>query len=389
MQDSANEQIDGGRDAKKAMAFSAVAVVAVLLATLWPLKPFPNNGVAWVSANGGLKFKKAGLVVSREVVESPKTKDSQSYTFELLLRPANIRSSGTIVSFYNPMLSRQLQAWQWRNGLVVTHDASVESDNTQTIEFFVDHVLYPAKLVLVTVSSGRNGTMVYVDGQPAQHYPLFRISSSDLSGGIVLGTSPVRYDPWNGEVGGLAIYAKELTPEEASQHYRVWTATNGHPHADLDAALARYTFKEAAGTQVHNEVASGPVLEIPTFFSVPHKDFLQSPAQEFRPDWKYVNEVAMNIAGFIPLGLIVSSYLVWTRTRWKAILAAAIFCGLLSFAIEVMQFYIPRRGSGITDIITNMLGATIGAVLLQSSLVWGLMHKVGFTPSDQRAIQGR
>ena len=379
MQDSAKKQVDGVGSPKKAIVSAAVAVMAVLLATLWPLMPFPNNGVTWVSDNCGLKFEKAGLVVSKEFVEPP-TNDSESYTFELFLRPANIRSSGTIVSFYNPTHRRQLQAWQWRNGLMVTHDASVESDSTQTIKFFVDHVLYPAKLVLVAVSSGRNGTTVYVDGQPARHFPRFKISASDLSGGIVLGTSPVRYDPWIGEVSGLAIYAKELTPEEASQHYRVWAATKSDP-PDLDAALARYTFKEAAGTQIHNEVASGLILEIPTFFSVPHKYFLQSPAHEFRPGWKYVDEVVMNIAGFIPLGLVVSCYFVWTRTRWKAVLATAIVCGLLSLAIEVVQFYIPRRGSGITDIITNTLGAAVGAMLLHSRLTRKAMRKIGLVPA--------
>ena len=387
MQSLANRQVDGMRSAKKEIALTAVTVVAVLVATLWPLKLFPNNGVTWVSASGGLEFGKAGLVVSKEAVVPPETNGSRCYSLELLLRPAGIRSSGTILSFYSPMQTRQFQVWQWRNGLVVTHDAYVESDQNQTIKFFVDYVLYPAKLVFVAISSGRNGTIVYVDGQASQVFPRFKISSSDLSGGIVLGTSPVRYDPWNGEVRGLAIYAKELTPEEASQHYRDWTALNRHRPVDVEAALARYTFREGIGTEIHNEVASGPTLEIPSFFSVPHKAFLQSPVQEFRPGWKYAYEVVMNVAGFIPLGLVVSSYLIWTRSHWKSILATAISCGLLSFAIEVTQFYIPRRGSGMTDVITNTLGAAIGAVLSQSSLVWGLMNRIGLTPMDQLAMK--
>jgi hypothetical protein len=371
---------------KKALAFSLLAVVAVLVATLWPMKPFPRNGVTWLPGSGGLKFEKAGLVVSKEALEPSQSTTSQSSTLELLLRPASIKSSGTILAFYSPMHPKQLQAWQWRNGLVMTHDAQIESDNTQTVKVFVDYVLYPGKLVLIAFSSGRNGTTVYVDGQPVQSFPRFKISSSDLSGAIVLGTSPVRYDPWSGGVKGLAIYAKELTPDEAAQHYRDWTETSGQP-PDLDAALARYTFREAARTEIHNEVAFGPILEIPLFFSVPHKYFLQSPVQEFRPSWKYLDEVVMNIAGFVPLGLLISSYFVWTRTRWKAVLATTISCGLLSFAIEVMQFYIPRRGSGITDVITNTLGAAIGAVLLQSSLIWGLMHRVGLTPMDQSPVR--
>jgi VanZ family protein len=383
---SVNKQFGALEGPRKAKAFSAVAVAAVLLATLGPLNPFPRNGVTWLRGTSGLMFGRPSLVVSEKVVEPPETNGSQSYTLELLLRPASMKSSRTILAFYSPTRTRQLQVWQWGNGLLVTHDAHIESDTTQAIKFDVDHVFHPGKLVLVAVSSGRNGTTVYVDGQPTQSFPRFEISRSDLFGEIVLGTSPVRYDPWNGEMKGFAIYAKELTPRKASEHYRSWTDLNGPP-ADLDAALARYTFKEGAGTEIHNEVTSGPNLRIPTNFSVPHKGFLQSPVQEFRASWKYAYEVATNIAGFVPLGLVVCSYLAWTRTRGKAILITISFCGMLSLTIEVLQYYIPTRGSGITDTMTNTLGATLGAVLVQSSLVRRPMQRIGLIPTDQSATQ--
>src|SRR5437763_16032694 len=57
-------------------------------------------------------------------------------------------------------------------------------------------------------------------------------------------------------------------------------------------------------------------------------------------------DVLLNIAGFVPLGLIACAYFSWTRSRWKAILIAIIACGALSFVIEVLQYYIPPRFSG-------------------------------------------
>jgi VanZ family protein len=180
------------------------------------------------------------------------------------------------------------------------------------------------------------------------------------------------------------VYAKQLTPSEVSQHYRSRTELDRHLSVDPGTAIASYPFTETTGNEIHNDVASEPNLVIPASFSVPYKPFLESPRREFRATWKYAWEAATNIAGFIPLGFIVCSYFAWTKTRGRAIWTATLFCGLLSFAIEVAQYYIPRRGSGLTDVITNTLGAALGAALVHSNLVGDPMKRAGLIPPDQR-----
>jgi len=377
-----NEQFAVLGERKRTKAFCVVAVVAVLIATLWPFNPFPRNGVTWLQGISGLKFERAGLAVSNGPLK-PLTQGTESYTLELLLRPASTKSAYTILAFYTPTRPAQLLVRQWTDGLLVTHDAAVERDRTKTIKFDVDHVFRPGRLVLVTISSGPNRTAVYLDGQPADSFPRFKISQSELSGEIVLGTSPVTYQPWQGELRGLAIYSKELTRADALRHYKEWTDPSGPP--DLDGALARYTFAEVAGREVRNEVASGPNLEIPANFSVPHKGLLRSAAKEFKANWMYAIDVLMNIAGFVPLGLIVCAYLAWTRSPWKAILITIVACGILSFVIEVLQYYIPRRGSGTTDIITNTLGAALGAALSQAGAVRPTLEKMKLIRRVQRS----
>jgi VanZ family protein len=361
---SGDKQLRALGDPKWAKGFCAVAIAAILVATLWPLNPFPRNRVTWLQGTSGLRFEEAGLVVSTGPLSPPPAYDTESYTVELLLRPASIKSLYTILAFYSPTRPRQLLVRQWTDGLLVTHDASVESDSTRTIKLDVDHVFHPGKLVFLTVSSGANGTTVYADGQPAQSFPRFMISRSELDAEIVLGTSPVTYNPWPGEIHGLAIYARELTESEALEHYKDWT-TLGRPQ-DVDTVVAGYLFGEAAGHGVHNEVAGEPDLDIPATFSVPRKGFLQSPLQEFRPGWSYAFDLVLNIAGFIPLGVVVCSYLLWSRERWKAVTTTIVVCATFSFVIEMLQYYIPKRDSGVTDIITNALGAALGAVLTQT-----------------------
>lgn len=372
-----NEQFAAYSERRKARFLCIVAVVAMLVATLWPCDPFPRNGVTWLQGTGGLKFEKLGLVISNEPLRPTETQAAESYSLELLIRPANTKSTHPILAFYTPTRAKQLMVRQYQDGLVVTHDAAAWSDTTQTIAFYMGHVFRPHRLVLLTISSGPRGTAVYLDGQPAGSFPRFRIWRSELSGQIVLGTSPVAYDPWTGELRGLAIYSKDLTPLEALKHYEEWTDPTGSP--DLDGVMARYGFAERQGREVRNDVLYGSPLEIPATFSVPHKALLRSPADEFTPDWNYAADVLMNIAGFVPLGLIVCRYLAWTRSRWSAILVTTITCGMLSFVIEVLQYYIPRRGSGTTDIIMNTLGAALGAALTQVGTVRRALERMKLT----------
>src|SRR5438309_2734342 len=373
-----NEHFAAPTEQKMTKAFCVVAVAAVLIATLWPFNPFPRNGVTWLKGTSGIKFEKAGLVTSNEPLRPVETRAPESYTLELLLRPAGTKSASTILALDTPTRPRELLVRQSTDGLVVTHDETVENDRTQSITFYVAQVFRPGRFVLVTISSGPDGTSVYLDGQPAQSFPRFRISRSDLSSKIVLGNSPVEYNPWPGELGGLSIYSKELTSEEALRRYKEWTNQSSRP--DFEGAIFRYVFAEGAGREVRNEVASGPNLQIPVTFSVPHKDMLQSAAKEFRANSTYVTDLLTNIAGFVPLGLIGSAYLSWTRSRWKAIVFATVACGMLSFVIEVLQYYIPRRGSGMTDIITNTLGAALGAMLLQVGAVRRALEHLKLIP---------
>lgn len=358
---------------------AGVAILSILIATLYPFNPYPRNRVSWVNRSNGLTFDRPGLALSDRPLSFYAAPVS-SCTLELFIRPANLISASTIIGFYSPHSTKQLLVGQYYGtGLMITHDARIESDQTETIEVDVAHIFRPGVPVVISILSGSNGTTVYAYGSEQARFPQFTISQADMSGQIVIGTSPVGYDPWQGELLGLAIYGKELSPADVLKHETQWSNSKGSL-PDLRHAIAGYMFSERVGREVRNEVTSGPDLHIPATFSVPYKAFLQSPATEFKADGSYVSDILANIAGFVPLGLVLCAFFIWTRGRSNAIFTAVIVCGMLSIIIEMLQYYIAPRGSGITDVITNTLGAAIGASLLQSNVVRHVLRYLKIIP---------
>ncbi|HZW94871.1 MAG TPA: VanZ family protein [Candidatus Eremiobacteraceae bacterium] len=344
-----------------------VTILAVLAATLWPLNPFPRNRVHWLTDANGIEFERPGLVISKVPLQAAQSNPQQSCTVELLLRPADTKSSSTILTFYNPSNPEQFLVRQWTDGLLVSHDV-VEASGIRRRKLDVDHAFEAGKILLVTIVSGLNGTVVYTNGQGAHHFSRLTITQRELAGQIVLGTSPLYYEPWAGQLLGLAVYSNELTTEQVFEHYEGWSGSKVDP-SHFSETLAFYSFNERAGRKIHNAVATGPDLEIATVFSVPHKAMLSSPRKEFQANWEYVKDILLNIAGFVPLGFVVCAYLMSTRSRGRSILYTVFAAATLSFMIEVLQAYIPRRVSGTTDIVTNTLGAALGAALARPTLV--------------------
>ena len=351
-------------------------IIAVLIATLWPFNFSSPNKVIWLTEGNGVRIDRDGVLLSKGPLGAAGSEARRPCSLEVVLRAPNTMSMRTIFGFYTPNNPREFVVRQWNHGLVISNDSVDANDKVKTARAQVGGAFEEGRLLFLTVASGLNGTVVYTNGR-AHVFSSFSISQSDLAGQLVIGNSAVDYEPWTGEVHGLVVYSKELAPAEALRHFKHWSEEGGgRVPADLDGVIAQYGFAEGAGREIHNALVSGPNLEIPERFTIPHKAFLKSPMKEFEANWSYTNDILRNIAGFVPVGFLVCAYWGRMRSRWRAILFTVLAGAGLSFGIEVLQFYIPQRGSGITDIITNTLGAALGALLARPAIVLAIFGKM-------------
>jgi len=354
-----------------------LVLMCILAAGLWPFHA-PKNDVTWLNQKSGILFGKHGSIVSSGSFKARASQGDNSCSLEIWLKPSRVDSGGMILAYYRPenrVVPFALR--QYRGGLVV--ERNFESRFEGKAEIYVGGVFSIQKSVFVTITSGAAGTAAYVDGTLVKKVPYFTFSNQDLTGQFVVGNPPSKTYNWSGQLKGLAVYDRELSPAEVSQHFLDWTNFGQPTSAQSESVVARYLFNEENGNVVHNQIDSATDLLIPERFFVLHELFLERPWDEFRPTRSYWKNFGINIVGFIPLGFLFYAYFSQLRkSGYPAGLTIALGF-VVSLTIEVLQSLLPTRDSGMTDLFTNTFGTALGAVLCVWSTRYNWFARAGIS----------
>lgn len=334
----------------------------ILVLGLWPFH-HPKNQVTWSGYGSGLSFGDHGTVLSSGTFSMPSWQDGAFCSLEIWVEPDLPWNSNTVLAFYTPEKPGQFSLRQSNGDLELQTDIRDQYRQSRTARLYVNLVFPHRKQVFITVTSGAQQTAIYIDGVLVRASRDFRLSGRDFTGQLVVGTSPVQDDSWSGQLQGIAIYGRELTAAQVLRHYQTWTKKGQPEVAENERVVGLYLFDEHAGTVVHNRVSSGIDLYIPKNYQIVDEIFLEPFWREFNTSWGYWKNVLINIGGFIPLGFFFCAYFSSARGIKRAALATIALGAAVSLTIEVLQAYLPTRDSGMTDIITNTLGTSLGAML--------------------------
>ena len=345
-----------------------LVVLSLLTAGLWPFNPFPKNQVSWLTDKNGLRFGDKAMIFTSGTFEVTGSNKQPFCSLEIWLQPAltDVRESVTILAFHTPDNPLQFGLKQYRDGLAVRNYRD-EQRRLPTSRIGFEHAFRQAEPILLTITLGPNGNAAFLNGVLVKAFSQHSLSCKDFSGQLVIGNSPMSDNAWQGKLFGMAIYNQELTPEVVSRHYTMWTQGRVPEGVAKDGVRALYSFGERSGRIIHNSIGPGPDLCIPKTFRILHKRILAPPWEEFAPRLSYVKDILINVAGFIPFGFFFCAYLVCNRQWNRAAVVTVVVGGIISITIEVLQAFIPSRASGVTDIITNTLGTSLGVVLWRAS----------------------
>ncbi len=353
--------------------------IAFFLAGIWPLKFHPENEVKWMPYEKGVHFYGQGIIYNSDPFNPPDHRclNNDAITIAFWARPTYDSTWGIsrLIAFCDQQKSESFYLGQWRSSLIVRYRykniTSIVDEHRAYKEIGLANALTKDVDHFIAMTSGREGTTLYVDGRPAKSSPDFSLPSENiaLSQYIVLGNSPSGHAYWKGDLSGLAIYNRSLTGSEISQSYLSWKQ-GGHPVANEEGLIALYLFDEGTGGRVINHGGPAPQLEIPATFSPLHRIVLLPPWKDFRLSPAYLKDAFINLTGFIPLGFFFAAFLLKATSlaRGRAYFMTFLLGVGISLVIELLQAYMPRRDSSLGDLIFNVAGTVLGIAIFSFCL---------------------
>jgi hypothetical protein len=334
------------------MRLRRAALLLVLAVTLFAgLRPGDyrlENRVEPASSGLGLRFERYGVAYTDGVLGPDVVGELNADGFEirLSLGPEHPDQGGfaVVAQIHSGDDATQLVVARWSDYLILMNGADYRNR--------FKHPRITATLseaqqlggVDILVRSAGAGSEIRLDGERVAERAEMRLAipSSPANGRIVLGNSVTGKHPWSGEMRSF-----ELRPAE--------------PRGAVP--LLRYPLGGyATGTGPGDgELAS--VLTIPRRNVVLDKRFLDLPFDRpFELTRGFVADVALNLVGFVPLGVML--VLVGARApRTNPLISAVLIAALVSLLIEVLQAWIPTRSSSALDLTLNTMGGALGAVV--------------------------
>lgn len=322
-------------------------VIGMFLVGLWPFNFFPRNNVRWLAEGNGLRFDRFGMAYVREPVFVPggAIDLANPWTVCLEARPLDEPSDALprLLSVYDIDGRELFLIAQWRSDLVIR---TLEEDRDLRLRYRETGVgnFHRDTSRTFAIRCDNTGVAVHADGKSVPSRirgPLPLLSKYRSPAYLVVGNSPTGGSPWRGDILALSFIGEK--PVVLS------------PLPEGSGAMCR-----SGPGLVHD-------LVIPAVFRAPKKGILV-------PSWKvqelsrsFWSDAAVNVLGFIPLGFAVS---VWLRRgneekRLSSMAVAILFGAAISFAIELLQAYLPTRDTSLTDLLANILGTSIGTLLVR------------------------
>jgi VanZ family protein len=353
------------------IGLSVVLLLIILAAGLKPKGFRLTNKVSWIEDRPGIRFSKYSIAFTNPFNDSTPANISgaDGFSMEIALKPASYwgRKFKFILALHNGNDSEQLIMGQWRSWFIVMNgDDYASRRKTKRISADAADAASPSPAArFVTVTSGKDGTRVYLDGElvRTQKDLTLKIPGSD-GVRLLLGNSVYGKHPWRGDIYGLALYNYPLSSQKAAFHFSRWSKEQDFTFAREDKPVILYFFDEKGGTKAFDHSGGNRHLEVPLRMQVLKGSILALPWKNYKFNRSFIIDTIVNFIGFMPFGFILFAVLIRFGGNFDkhAIFFTVILCFSVSLVIEIFQAWMPSRSSHVLDLLLNTLGGWMGAM---------------------------
>lgn len=352
----------------KTYRWASLASIMVIVALFFGLRPtnWPIlNDVQWLPDKPAIRFNDSGIAYVNDLRAGRRSHQPGPLTIEMAMTPAISRKLG-----YSPLLvmhdgadRRQLVVWQYDTSLIVMNGD--DYDNKQRRPRVVGRDVFSSqRTIYLTITSGGQGTHLYVDGQLADANSKWKLSipSEGKPLRLVLGHSVYGRYGWMGDIHGLAISDEAISPESVRYRFDRWTTERRFDSLKRDSTWLFFTFDQKTAGQFADRSGNDNSLIIPLHMIVLQKTILASAWRPIHWNRATVGDMVVNVIGFMPLGIVFYGLLQCFSGPFTkhSQLFAVVLCLLLSLGIELAQAWITTRYSTLLDLILNTFGAWLG-----------------------------
>ena len=358
------------------LALFLVTVPGMLFIGLYPFNYRPTNQVSWIEDEKGIRFDERGQAVVTVGSDWPwEGYTGEPFTVELALRPSRTynRRIPHIMALCDRSGREVAYFGQWKDSFIIRL-----MDNTSWIkkisrEIGAGNLLIPGVKTLLTLVFNNNSVELYSGGKRVRRYDNLDLIPFMMNGPvrtIIFGNSAAGDSPWKGDILGFSVIKGKLDPNTVRDRYASWFGDGNGSPTDDDNMLILYKFDNHNGRKIPNIAGESWHLLLPETLTPVRREFLSLPSRQFLQKRSFYEDAAINLFGFVPMGLILMGLLSRERKmRFTGSMMLAISGGaLLSLLIEVNQVFLVSRSSSATDLLLNILGTVLGVVLYK----WGM-----------------
>jgi VanZ family protein len=347
---------------------SIMMAAGLLVVGLWPFAFRPPNHAGWLKDRAGLSFQPNGIAYDFESTDwsaGGLPDQPAAFTVELWLEqdPVPATDVFTILTIDDGVFPSGIILCQWKTVLLLRIRDHAHARGFR--EVGPSGVLVGHAPCFVTVTVSPSGTAFYLNGSRLDYFPAFTVPNSWLNGRLILGNAAAGKHPWTGKLFGVAIFNRALDASEVARHYASWTGHQAEHLAAESGLAAWYCFDEGSGQWAKDRSVNRHRLLIPERYQVLRKRVLELPWGPNPIGMSDLDDIAINILGFMPFGFIVYRHRRLAKPNGRAwnVVWAVCVGATISLAIELTQVWLPNRTSSATDLFCNTLGTFLGALV--------------------------